>query len=100
MKNLFYQTKQAFYFSLVFYILGIISFVLNVPFAPVLVSVSLLVSLIWVFLVLREIMLSTRINNTERILLAFFIIIFNILAGIVYFFLIRERVIGKQNVEK
>lgn len=100
MKNLVHQTKQAFFFSLVFYVLGALLFLLKIPFAPVFVSVSLLVSLIWVFLVLREIMLSHSIDHTERILLALFIIFFNILAGLLYFAMLRGRIIGKQNTKK
>ncbi|MFZ4863421.1 hypothetical protein ACL9RF_14680 [Sphingobacterium sp. Mn56C] len=97
MKNLFYQTKQAFYFSLAFYSIAFIFMVLQVSIAPILFSISLLVSLIWVFLVLRELMLSRFISNSERLLVVLFIILFNIVAGIVYFYFLRERVIGKQN---
>lgn len=100
MKNLFHQTKQAFYFSLAFYLLGIAARVLHLPFASVVISVSLLVSLIWVLLVLREILLSTTLTSGERILLVLFIILGNILAGIVYFAFIRERVIGKKGNKK
>jgi len=96
MNNLFHQTKQAFYFSLVFYLLGIAARILYLPFAMVIISISLLISLIWVVLVLREIMLSKTLATGERILLLLFIIFGNILAGIVYFAFIRERVIGKK----
>jgi hypothetical protein len=100
MKNLFHQTKQAFYFSLAFYILSTGLYLLSVPFAPIFVSISLLISLIWVFLVLREIMSSTKVDPVERILLVLFIIFFNIFAGLVYFFMLRERITGKQNIQK
>ncbi|SKB71604.1 hypothetical protein SAMN05660841_02006 [Sphingobacterium nematocida] len=100
MKNLFHQTKQAFYFSLAFYLLTIAMMVLKVPFSLVLFSVSLLISMIWVMLVLREVMLSTRVNNVERVVLILFVILTNILGGIVYFVFVRERVIGKENIKK
>ncbi len=96
MKNLFHQTKQAFYFSLVFYVLGALATILNFSFETVVISISLLLSLIWVVLVLREIMLSKKISDIERILLVLFIIFGNILAGIIYFIFIREHVIGKK----
>lgn len=100
MKNLFHQTKQAFYFSLAFYLLTVAMMMLKVPFSLVLLSVSLLISMIWVILVLREVMLSTRVTNVERILLIFFVILTNILGGVVYFAFVRERVIGKENIKK
>lgn len=100
MKNLYHETKQAFYLSAVFYILSVVLFAFKVSIGPVLVSVSLLVSLIWVVLVLREIILSPRIDNGERLLLLLFVIFFNILAGMVYFFMLRDRVVGKQNTTR
>ncbi|MBL1411399.1 hypothetical protein [Sphingobacterium faecale] len=100
MKNLYHQTKQAFYFSLVFYVLAIGTVLLKMPFAVVLVSISLLISMIWVLLVLREIMLSMNIGTSERVLLALFVILTNILGGIAYFAFIRERVIGKENKKR
>lgn len=100
MRNFYHETKQAFYLSLVFYIVSILLFVFQVSIGPILISVSLLVSMIWVVLVLREIILSSRINNNERLVLLLFVIFFNILAGMVYFFLVRDRVIGKQTTSK
>lgn len=97
MKKLNHQTKQAFFFSLAFYLIAIVLMLFKVSFAPVLFSVSLLISLIWVFLVLREIMFSPSIGNGERLILSLFIIITNIIGGIVYFFLVRKRVIGHSN---
>lgn len=97
MRNWYSQTRQAFYFSLMFYIGATILFILKVSIAPILFSFSLLVSMIWVVLVLREVMLSTRITNFERLALALFVILLNIFAGIIYFFLLRKRVIGDQN---
>lgn len=94
MKNLVHQTKQAFYFSLGFYILALMLWWLQFSLAHVLISVALLLSLIWVFLVLREIMLSTKLTNIERLLLIIFIIFGNIVAGMAYFFFIREKVVG------
>lgn len=100
MRNFYHETKQAFYLSLVFYIVSILLFLFQISIGPILISVSLLVSMIWVVLVLREIILSSRINNSERLLLLLFVIFFNILAGMVYFFLVRDRVIGKQTIFK
>ncbi|HLS37506.1 MAG TPA: hypothetical protein VK023_04470 [Sphingobacterium bovisgrunnientis] len=97
MKNLYQQTTQAFYFSLIFYIGAIVLFLLKVSIAPILFSFALLVSLIWIFLTIREIMLSGRIANSERLLLIIFIILLNIFAGLVYFFLLRKRVVLDQN---
>lgn len=94
MQKIYRQTKQAFLFSLVFYSLSLVLIVFQLPIAPVMMSVSLLVSMIWVVLVIREIMRSTYIDNAERIGLAFFIIMLNVLAGIVYFTLIRRKVTG------
>ena len=96
MKDLSHQTKQAFYFSLGFYILAVLFKVLRFPLADILISIALLLSLLWVVLVLREVMLSSRLNNLERMLLLLFIIFGNIIAGIAYFFLIREKVVGGQ----
>lgn len=95
MKNLVHQTQQAFYFSLGFYLLALVLRILHFSLADILISIALLLSLIWVVLVLREIMLSPKLTNTERLLLIIFIIFGNIIAGIPYFFFIRERVIGK-----
>jgi len=95
MKNLYHQTQQAFFFSLAFYVAAIVLILAKVSFAPVLFSIALLISLIWVFLVLREIMLSTTIGNSERLILLLFIIFTNVIGGIVYFFLLRSRVVGK-----
>lgn len=96
MKNLEHQTKQAFLFSLAFYCISIVSKLFYFEIFPILFSISLLLSLIWVVLVLREIIFSGRISNTERMLLALFIILFNIVAGLFYFFKFREKVIGKK----
>jgi uncharacterized membrane protein (DUF373 family) len=46
-----------------------------------------------VLLVLREIMVSSKISSVERLLLAIFIILLNILAGLVYFYGLRKRVV-------
>ena len=100
MKNLFHQTKQAFYFSLAFYLVTIVLILIKIPFALVLFSVSLLLSMIWVTLVLREIMLSMEVNNMERAFLMLFIILTNVLGGLVYFALLRGRVIGKEDTKK
>jgi len=100
MKNLYHQTQQAFFFSLAFYVLASVSLLFKVGFAPILFSVSLLISLIWVFLVLREIMFSVAIGNGEKLILALFIIITNIVGGVAYFFLLREKVIGNKNFKK
>lgn len=96
MKDLVHQTRQAFYFSLGFYILAIVLKVLYFSLADVLLSIALLLSLLWVVLVLREIMMSTQLSTTERMLLCIFIVFGNVLAGIAYFFFIRERVLGKK----
>lgn len=93
MKNLYHQTKQAFLFSLAFYIVSTVMILFKVGFAPILFSVALLVSLIWVFLVLREIIFSGKISNGERMVLALFIIFTNIIGGIAYFYFIRNRVV-------
>ncbi|KGE14702.1 hypothetical protein [Sphingobacterium deserti] len=96
MRNLVHQTRQAFYFSLGFYILAIVLKLLQFAFADVLISIALLLSLVWTVLVLREIMLSGNLTAMERILLIIFMIFGNIIAGIAYFFFIRERVIPRQ----
>ena len=75
------QTKQAFLFSLAFYIVAILSFLFKMGFAPILLSIALLLSLLWVVLVLLEIMRSTRISNGERMMLSLFIIVLNIIGG-------------------
>lgn len=93
MRNLAPQTKQAFYFNLGFYGLAILAKVLHLPFANIVISIGLLLSLVWTVLVLRELMLSTKLSNTERLVLIIFIIFGNIIAGIVYFFFIREKVV-------
>lgn len=93
MRNLYQQTTQAFYFSLVFYIGALILMLFKVSIAPILFSFSLLISMIWVLLVLREIMMSSKISSVERLLLAIFIILLNILAGLVYFYGLRKRVV-------
>lgn len=95
MKNLEHQTKQAFLFSLAFYCISIVSKLFYFGIFPILFSISLLLSLIWVVLVLREIIFSSRISNGERMLMALFIIFFNIIGGIFYFFLFRKKVTGK-----
>nr|WP_286775218.1 MULTISPECIES: PLDc N-terminal domain-containing protein [Sphingobacterium] len=52
-------------------------------------------SLLWVILVLREIMLSRTISNTERMLMALTIVLLNIVGGAFYFFGgWRQRVLG------
>lgn len=94
MRNLSHQTKQAFFFSLGFYILSVLLKVMHVVFADVFVSIALLLSLVWTVLVLREIMLSTKLTNVERLMLIIFIIFGNIIAGLIYFFFIRNRVIA------
>lgn len=100
MKNLFHQTKQAFLFSLAFYFVGTMLLLLQISFAPIVISVSLLLSLIWVALVLLEIMRSPYISNIERLLLAAFIILLNIVAGIAYFYFIRTGVTGQKAQKK
>ena len=96
MKNYEHQTKQAFLFSLAFYSISLGSKLFHFEIFPILFSISLLLSLIWVVLALREIIFSGRISNTERMLLALFIIFFNIVAGLFYFFKFREKVIAKK----
>lgn len=100
MNVLFHQTKQAFLFSLGFYLSALALAVLGVSFAPVIFSISLLVSLIWTILVIKEILLSNFTTRTEKMLLIFFIIFLNILAGIVYFYFLREKVLGIKKIKK
>lgn len=92
MKSLYHQTKQAFLFSLAFYLVSVVLMIFKVSYGPILFSVALFISLIWVFLVLREIMLSSKIGNAERLILLLFIIFTNIIGGTAYFFLLRDRV--------
>jgi len=66
MKNLQNQTKQAFLFSLGFYLLAMMLILFKVSFGPIMFSIALLVSLIWVFMTIREVLISTRIAGTER----------------------------------
>ena len=94
MNKVIQQTKQAFLFSLAFYIIALVTMLLKVGFAPILLSIAMLLSLIWVVLVLRDILLSPRINSTERLLLALFIIVLNIFGGIIYFYFLRKNVLG------
>ncbi|WP_294185609.1 hypothetical protein [uncultured Sphingobacterium sp.] len=95
MKNLEHQTKQAFLFSLAFYIVAMLARIFNLGVFPMLGSLSILLSLIWVILVLREIMLSRTISNTERMVMALTIVLLNIVGGAFYFFGgWRERVLG------
>ncbi|MHC8948681.1 hypothetical protein [Sphingobacterium hungaricum] len=94
MKNLQNQTKQAFLFSLGFYALALLLIALRVSFAPIMFSIALLVSMIWVILVIREVLLSPRLQQTEKMLIVFFVILLNIFAGIAYFYLIRKSVVS------
>lgn len=100
MKKLFHQTKQAFLFSLGFYLSALSLMVLQVSFAPVIFSISLLVSLIWVILAIKEILQSNFITQTEKLILTVFIIVLNIFAGIVYFYFLREKVLGIKKIKK
>lgn len=100
MNALYHQTKQAFFFSLAFYLVSVAMMLLKLPFAPIVVSIAMLVSLIWVILVAREILLSPYISSIERVLLLFFVIAFNIFGGLAYFYLLRERVTGIKKVHK
>jgi len=100
MKNLYHQTTQAFYFSLSFYVMSIIMMLMKVSIAPILFSMALLVSMIWVFLVIREVLLSVKVSNLERMLLIIFVILLNIIAGIIYFFLLRDKVVAPQKIKK
>lgn len=93
MKNLYHQTSQAFYFSLIFYLGASLLLLLKVSIAPILFSLALLVSMIWVFLVIREIIFFSKLFTLERVLLILFIIVFNIIAGLAYFYLIRKNII-------
>jgi len=96
MMSLEHQTKQAFLFSLAFYCVALLSKILGLGIFPILVSISLLLSLIWVVLVLREIMISARISNIERLWMLLMIIFFNVLGGLFYFYLLRDKVIRKK----
>ncbi|WP_286860318.1 MULTISPECIES: hypothetical protein [Sphingobacterium] len=95
MKNLEHQTKQAFMFSLAFYIVALFARLFSLGIFPILGSLSILLSLLWVILVLREIMLSRTIPNSERMLMALAIVLLNIIGGAFYFFGgWRQRVLG------
>lgn len=50
--------------------------------------------MIWVFLVIRELMLSKHMEKSSCFLLVLFIILGNIFAGIIYFFFLRDTVLG------
>jgi len=97
MKDLFYQTKQAFYFDLGFFVMAIVLFALDIPFAPIIFSLALLLSLLWIGLVMREIIFSTIISSTEKLLITLLLVIGNIAGGIVYFWMLRKKVTGKFN---
>lgn len=74
--------------------------VLSVPFAPVMFSVSLLLSLVWVILVIKEVLQSPYIDQAEKAMLTIFIILLNILAGMVYFYFLRDKVLGIKRIKK
>lgn len=93
MKNLQNQTKQAFLFSLGFYALALLLIAFRVSFAPIMFSIALLISMIWVILVIREVLLSATLQQQEKLLIVFFVILLNIFAGIAYFYLIRKSVL-------
>ena len=95
MKNLEHQTKQTFLFSLAFYIVAILARLFNLGVFPILGSLSILLSLLWVILVLREIMLSRTVSNTERMFMALAIVLLNVVGGVFYFFFgWRKQVLG------
>lgn len=100
MKKIFHQTRQAFLFSLAFYLMSMALMIFDVPFAPVLFSISLLLSLIWVILVIKEILQSPFVDEREKIILTLFIIFLNILAGIAYFYFLRDKVLGLKRIKK
>ena len=94
MKNMEHQTKQAFLFSLAFYIVALFSRLFNLGIFPILGSLSILLSLIWVVMALLEVMRSGTISNVERLWMALAIVLFNVVGGILYFFVWRPRVLG------
>ncbi len=94
MQKIHHQTKQAYLFSLVFYSLSFVLILLQSPIAPVLFSVSLLLSMIWVILAIREILRSPYISHTEQLGLTLMLIVLNIIGGLIYFTLIRPKVLG------
>ncbi len=82
-------------FSLAFYIVALFARLFSLGIFPILGSLSILLSLLWVILVLREIMLSRTIPNSERMLMALAIVLLNIIGGAFYFFGgWRQRVLG------
>lgn len=95
-----HQTKQAYLFSLGFYLLALSLMVLHVTLAPIMFSIALLVSLIWVVLVIKEVLQSRFLTQTEQMMLTLFIIVLNIIAGVVYFNFLREKVLGIQKRKK
>lgn len=100
MKRIIHQTKQAFLFSLAFYFMSLALMVLGMSFGPILFSVSLLLSLIWVILVVKEVLQSPFVDQTEKTILTIFIILLNILAGIAYFYFLRDKVLGIKRTKK
>lgn len=94
------ETIQAFYFNIAFYLLSFIFIFINPALAFVGISISLMISLIWLLLVLREILLSAHIDGKQKAMYALLVIVLNVLGGAVYFYKFRDRVVGSQTTKK
>ncbi len=99
MKSLEHQTKQAFLFNFAFYAIAIILLWIHPLFSRVVISLSFMISMLWMVLVLREIVFSTRIEASQKIFYSLLIIIGNIVGGIIYFWRLRQNVLGSNSIK-
>ncbi|MBP3944164.1 hypothetical protein J5U18_11475 [Sphingobacteriaceae bacterium WQ 2009] len=100
MKNLEHQTKQAFLFSLAFYIFALLLLLVNPLFSKIVFSLALMISMLWVALVLKEIIFTTAISSLQKLGYILLIIVGNIFGGMVYFWVLRKYIIGSSSSKK
>lgn len=90
----------VFFISVLLIMLIILLRILHIsmPFANVLVGLSIILTMIYVIIALVEIWSSTRPNLTEKMMWTVGFIAFNIITGILYLLVGRPRILREYKV--
>jgi|SRR6187402_1721097 len=86
--------KYTFVLSLFLVVMGSMLKILHLPAGNILLSIGLICTFIYIVTALFEIFNSRRVNTSEKLMWLVGFLFFNLLAGILYIFSARKRIVA------
>lgn len=92
--------KTAFFISITLILMGTTLKIMHLQGSSVIVLFAVISAVVWTILALIEIWSSRRLEFNVKLMWTVGFFVFNVLAGILYFLIGRQRVIGQESPYK